>query len=126
MSFSSVQSQQYGNVSVYNLSGNGISTLGEVLLSIRSEGKYMYSIVIDLETTGTTFTNSTVKVGTNIYTQNEKISNVLKYDVLGEVYYNLNLAGVEEDGFDIYLYATTATVNKPVSWTGSLQLIKVV
>jgi hypothetical protein len=126
MSFSSVQSQQFGNVQNYNLGGGASSTIGQVLYTNQDTGKYVYSLNLIVSCSGTTFTNSLVKVGQNLYDTGETITNVLKCDVTGKTTYYLNLAGIEQDDFQIYLYATTATINKPVTWSATLQLTKVV
>jgi hypothetical protein len=125
MSFASVQSQQFGQVMNYSISGSGSSTIGETILNYTGEGFYIYSLSLELKCTGTTFTSSNIKIGTGISTPSEKIVNVLKNDVSANTDYNFNMAGVVVNAFEIYLYASTATINKPVTWTGTLQLIKV-
>ena len=126
MSFSSVKSQQFGNVVTYDVSGSGTSTIGKVIFDNKWDGSFIYSLSLQVTTTGTTFGTSSVKIGTNIFTGSEKIINVLKNDVTGRNSYEFNMSGVAVDDFEIYLYATTATINKPVTWTGTVQLIKVV
>jgi len=126
MSFSSVKSQQFGNVVTYNISGSNTSTIGEVLFDNKWEGSFIYSLSLEVNANGTTFGSATVKIGTNILTQTEKIINVLKNDVTANNSYNFNMSGVAVDDFEIYLYATTATLNKTVTWSGTVQLIKIV
>ena len=126
MSFSSVKSQQFGNVVTYDVSGSGTSTIGQAIFDNKWDGSFIYSLSLEVNTTGTTFGSSSVKIGTNIFNGSEKIINVLKNDVTGRNSYEFNMSGVAVDDFEIYLYATTATINKPVTWTGTVQLIKVV
>jgi len=126
MSFSSVKSQQFGNVVTYNISGSNTSTIGEVLFDNKWEGSFIYSLSLEVNANGTTFGSATVKIGTNILTQTEKIINVLKNDVTANNSYNFNMSGVAVDDFEIYLYATTTTLNKTVTWSGTVQLIKIV
>jgi hypothetical protein len=109
----------------YILEDNDVSTVGAVLFNNLGEGTFIYSLSLSLECSNTTFDSATVKVGQNILGVGEKVINVLKIDTTGRDLYDFNMSGVALDDFEIYLYATCASLNKPVSWSGSLQLIKV-
>ena len=128
MSFASVQSQQFANVQYYVIDGSAAATISRTLFSNTQEGSYIYSLVLEVEIAGTTFGTSDIKIGTNIGSGTEKIINVLKNDVQGRNLYTYNMAGVALDNFDIHLYASSHAIpySQVVSWTGSLQLIKVV
>lgn len=128
MSFASIQSQQFGNVQYYTIDSSANATIGEVIFQNTQEGSFIYSLTLELEIAGTTFGTSSIKIGTDIYTANETIINVMKNDYTSKNLYTYNMAGVAVDAFDIYLYATAhaSPYTQVVSWTGSLQLIKVV
>jgi hypothetical protein len=128
MSFASVQSQQFGNVQYFTLDGSANATIGRVLFHNVQGGYFIYSLVLEIEIAGTTFGTSDIKIGTNIGTGTEKIINVMKNDVTGRDLYTYNMAGVALNEFEIYLYASShvSPYNQEVTWTGSLQLIKVV
>ena len=128
MSFASVQSQQFGSVQYYVISGSANATIGQAIFENLAEGTYIYSLALDVEIAGTTFGTSTIKIGTDIFTGSEKIINVLKNDVTSKDLYTYNMSGVAVDEFEIYLYASAhaSPYNQVVTWTGTLQLVKVV
>jgi hypothetical protein len=129
MSFSSVQSQQFGSVMNYSISGSKSATIGEVIFSNTGEGSFIYSLTLIVTiASSTTFGTTDIKIGTNINTASEKIINVMKNDVTGKTEYTYNMSGVAVDDFDIYLYASshTSPYTQNVTWIGSVQLIKVV
>ena len=107
MSFASVQSQQFGNVQYYTIDGGANATIGRNIFSHTGTGSYIYSLVLEVEIAGTIFSQSDIKIGTNIATASEKIINVLKIDTQGRNLYTYNMAGVAVDNFDIYLYASS-------------------
>ena len=72
MSFASVQSQQFGNVQYYVIDGGANATSGRNIFSHTGTGSYIYSLVLEVEIVGTTFSQSDIKIGTNINTQTEK------------------------------------------------------
>ena len=106
MSFSSVKSQQFGNVVNYDVSGSGNATIGRAIFDNKWDGSFIYSLTLLVSISGTTFGTSTIKIGTDIYTGTEKIINVLKNDVTSSNYYTYNMSGVAVDDFEIYLYAS--------------------
>jgi len=55
MSFSSVKSQQFGNVVSYDVSGSGTSTIGQAIFDNKWDGSFIYSLSLEVNTTGTTF-----------------------------------------------------------------------
>ena len=128
MSFSSVQSQQFGSVVNHSISGSKSATIGEVIFSNTWEGSFIYSLTLIVTIASTTFGTTDIKIGTNINTVSEKIINVMKNDVTGRTEYTYNMSGVAVDDFDIYLYASshTSPYSQNVTWIGSVQLIKVV
>ena len=128
MSFASVKSQQFGRVVSHGLGGSTSATVGEIIFQSEEEGPFIYSLTLLISISGTTFGTSTIKIGTNLYTAEEKIINVLKSDAIGATYYTYNMSGVADSGFDIYLYASshTSPFTQHVTWIGTLELIKVV
>ena len=128
MSFASVQSQQFGSVQYYVISGSANATIGQAIFENLAEGTYIYSLALDVEIAGTTFGTSTIKIGTDIFTGSEKIINVLKNDVTSKDLYTYNMSGVAVDEFEIYLYSSAhaSPYNQVVTWTGTLQLVMVV
>ena len=128
MSFASVQSQQFGNVQYYSIDDSRDATINRTIFSNTQEGSFIYSLVLEIGIAGTTFSQTDIKIGTNINTGTEKIINVLKNDVQGKDFYSYNMAGVAVDNFEIHLYVAThqAPYTQEVNWTGTLQLIKVV
>ena len=128
MSFASVQSQQFGNVQYFTLDGTRDATIGRVLFHNVQPGYFIYSLKLDIVIDGTTFGTSDIKIGTNIGTGTEKIINVMKNDVTGRDLYTYNMSGVALNEFEIYLYASSHEIpyDQEVTWSGTLQLIKVV
>lgn len=129
MSFSSVQSQQFGRVVNHSISGSKNATIGEVIFSNRWEGSFIYSLTLILTiASSTTFGTTDIKIGTNLTSANEHLINVMKNDMTGRTEYTYNMSGVAVDDFDIYLYASshTSPYSQNVTWIGSVQLIKVV
>jgi len=128
MSFASVQSQQFGNVQYYSIDDSRDATINRTIFSNTQEGSFIYSLVLEIGIAGTTFSQTDIKIGTNINTGNEKIINVLKDDVQGRNFFTYNMAGVALNEFDIHLYASSHAIpyDQEVTWKGSLQLIKVV
>ena len=128
MSFASVQSQQFGNVQNFTLDGTRDATIGRVLFHNEQGGSFIYSLVLEIEIACTTFGTTDIKIGTDIGTGSEKIINVMKNDVTGRDLYTYNMAGDAFNEFEIYLYASSHEIpyDQEVTWSGSLQLIKVV
>ena len=128
MSFSSVKSQQFGNVMNFDVSSSGNTTIGQAIFDNKGEGSFIYSLSLKVSIASTTFGTSTIKIGTNIFAGSEKIINVLKNDVTGRNSYEFNMSGVAVDDSEIYLYASghDSPYNQRVTWTGTVQLIKVV
>jgi hypothetical protein len=128
MSFSSVQSQQFGRVVNHSISGSKNETIGELIFESEHTGSFIYSLTLILTIASTTFDNSEIKIGTNIFSPSEKLINVMKNDVTGRNEYTYNMSGVADNGFDIYLYAVshTSPYNQNITWIGSVQVIKVV
>ena len=128
MSFASVQSQQFANVQYFTLDGTRDATVGKVLFHNVQGGYFIYSLKLDIVIDGTTFGTSDIKIGTDIGTGTEKIINVMKNDVTGRDLYTYNMSGVALNEFQIYLYASShvSPYDQEVTWSGSLQLIKVV
>ena len=91
MSFASVQSQQFGNVQYYVVSGSANATINITIFNHIGTGSYIYSLVLEVEIAGTTFSQTDIKIGTNINTGNKKIINVLKDDVQGRSLYTYNI-----------------------------------
>ena len=121
MSFASVQSQQFGNVQYYSIDDSRDATINRTIFSNTQEGSFIYSLVLEIGIAGTTFSQTDIKIGTNINTANKK-------KLTSRNFFTYNMAGVALNEFDIHLYASSHAIpyDQEVTWKGSLQLIKVV
>ena len=90
MSFASIQSQQFGNVQYYVVSGGVNATVNRTIFTHTQEGSFIYSLSLVLSIADTTFGTTTIKLGTDINTGDEKIINVMKNDVTGKDLHTYN------------------------------------